>query len=593
MPAQLSSPSLSSPTTLTTTSARVLVEPSVDAQSSTPSLPSTTPTTTTTAPRVLVIGLGGGALPNFIARHWAHAQLECVEIDRRVARAACVFFGLRVDEQSQRELGLADIGLAGSNKLRLNVKSGSDHPARGERSEADSDEFETQLWRSAAFSLGPHAGFAADEALGGSDPGADCIPSVTTSESASSSTSSCDPRAACRVHCVDAAEFVAAAAADSFDIVFVDVYTSAVFPPALLNARFFAHLRRICRRRQVPLPTAGTPNQSLLDSAHDNDGGGSVLINAGVGADCAAVLAHMQTAFGDANEDVSYDSTIKHCLNTALVLDAAVAHAKFVKTATRSDVPSRDDGGNDDSDSPAVAATGDATENGIVVGGGIVCALRRLAAVAQSASSGLLSASTSNQNDHDDEFEIVSADADPSESPPASSSASASSPPSSSIYSRPTHAALAHWRSLAHALSADAQPCPFELQTLVNDNKDRGLTVPNSSSIPSKAGEAAEAQNRPAAEQYHIGWRGVDVNAEYRNAQRRRRLRLQQVQRAQAAAADAASSVSDSRADSMSARSGSVDLAAASSTTNTNAIAGTAASPPSNAAADAMWSLFD
>lgn len=288
---------------------------------------------------------------------------------------------------------------------------------------------------------------------------------------------------------------------------------------------------------------------------------------------------------------------ISHRLKTALVLDAAVAHAKFVKNATRSDMSVCDNDNSDGGDSAAATAAtaGDAIENGIVVGGGIVCALRRLAAVAPSASS-------ASQSDNEDAFLILSADADPavSSDPSVSSSASAhaASPPSSSIYSRPTHSALTHWRSLAHALSADAQPCPFELQILVTANgmarKGRGLTVSDSSSIPEKADAGEEARHGQAAEQYHIGWRGVDVNAEYRNAQRRRRLRLQQVQRAQAAAADAASAVSDSRADSVAAQSGSTSVelaAAASATANADEVA--APPPPPNAAADAMWSLFD
>jgi hypothetical protein len=153
--------------------------------------------------RMLVVGVGGGALPAFIGRHWPHIDVDAVEIDARVLRAATEWFGLLVEPNA---------------------------------------EFSSVDARACGY---------AEQAEG-------------------------QP---CRVHCADAIDFVSRALDDSFDCILLDVYTSAVFPPALLCADFFQHLRRILR------------------PPSDSDAGGSLIINAGLGSDCRAVMSLAAEAF--------------------------------------------------------------------------------------------------------------------------------------------------------------------------------------------------------------------------------------------------------------------------------------------------------
>jgi spermidine synthase len=49
--------------------------------------------------RVLLVGLGGGALPMFIRQACPHAQIDVVDIDPLVVRAAREYFGLKQDER--------------------------------------------------------------------------------------------------------------------------------------------------------------------------------------------------------------------------------------------------------------------------------------------------------------------------------------------------------------------------------------------------------------------------------------------------------------------------------------------------------------
>ena len=47
---------------------------------------------------MLVVGLGGGALPMFLRRHWAHwAAIDAVELDAAVVAVAEDFFGFQAD----------------------------------------------------------------------------------------------------------------------------------------------------------------------------------------------------------------------------------------------------------------------------------------------------------------------------------------------------------------------------------------------------------------------------------------------------------------------------------------------------------------
>jgi len=48
--------------------------------------------------RVLIVGLGGGTIPNFLRKHYPQATIDVVDIDPEVVRVAERFFGLRRDE---------------------------------------------------------------------------------------------------------------------------------------------------------------------------------------------------------------------------------------------------------------------------------------------------------------------------------------------------------------------------------------------------------------------------------------------------------------------------------------------------------------
>ena len=45
--------------------------------------------------RILVVGLGGGALPSFLRVHYPDAAIDAVEIDPQVVEVAKDFFGFR------------------------------------------------------------------------------------------------------------------------------------------------------------------------------------------------------------------------------------------------------------------------------------------------------------------------------------------------------------------------------------------------------------------------------------------------------------------------------------------------------------------
>ena len=55
--------------------------------------------------RILVVGLGGGALPVYLHRHFAGASIEVVEIDPAVVAVAREYFGYREDARMQTHIG--------------------------------------------------------------------------------------------------------------------------------------------------------------------------------------------------------------------------------------------------------------------------------------------------------------------------------------------------------------------------------------------------------------------------------------------------------------------------------------------------------
>ena len=60
----------------------------------------------TEAPRrVLIVGLGGGALPVFLRRHYPLLQIDVAEIDPEVLTAATLYFGFRQDDLLKAHVG--------------------------------------------------------------------------------------------------------------------------------------------------------------------------------------------------------------------------------------------------------------------------------------------------------------------------------------------------------------------------------------------------------------------------------------------------------------------------------------------------------
>lgn len=55
--------------------------------------------------RVLVMGLGGGTLPNFFRAAWPQARIDAVEIDPAVVKVAEQYFGLAQDERLRLHVG--------------------------------------------------------------------------------------------------------------------------------------------------------------------------------------------------------------------------------------------------------------------------------------------------------------------------------------------------------------------------------------------------------------------------------------------------------------------------------------------------------
>jgi len=184
--------------------------------------------------RVLVIGLGGGALVSFLAQYAPHWTVEVVECNGEVARVAEQFFGVRFTrslmEQTKSAQPVASAAAAAPTPAGLATAAGFDAPFAGPP---------------------------------------------------------------CQLHLADAREFVQQAdLAGCFDLVLLDVYTSGVFPPPLLNDAFFAQLKALLR--PVPAAAEGAPKA-------DGSGqlGGALLVNAGVGSDRTRVVQCARAAFGD------------------------------------------------------------------------------------------------------------------------------------------------------------------------------------------------------------------------------------------------------------------------------------------------------
>ncbi|RKO89277.1 hypothetical protein BDK51DRAFT_47574 [Blyttiomyces helicus] len=156
---------------------------------------------------VLLLGLGGGALPNFFRRYAPRTlTLDAVEIDRSVATAAERWFGLVCTPSliTPEEFALADA------------------------------------------EYGTEAGFP-EKTLG----------------------------PPCRVHVMDALDFVTAAPPASYAVILLDVYTEGTLPDSLLTPTFFSALRKLL----VQSPSA------------------ALYINAGTAGDLDAVLELARGAF--------------------------------------------------------------------------------------------------------------------------------------------------------------------------------------------------------------------------------------------------------------------------------------------------------
>ncbi len=49
--------------------------------------------------RIYVVGLGGGRIPMVLHHYLPHAYIECAEIEAKILKLACKFFGLQTDER--------------------------------------------------------------------------------------------------------------------------------------------------------------------------------------------------------------------------------------------------------------------------------------------------------------------------------------------------------------------------------------------------------------------------------------------------------------------------------------------------------------
>ncbi len=71
--------------------------------------------------RILVVGLGGGALPVYLHRHLAGTNIEVVEIDPAVVAVAREYFGYREDARLQTHVGDARAFLRGAPSGRYDM----------------------------------------------------------------------------------------------------------------------------------------------------------------------------------------------------------------------------------------------------------------------------------------------------------------------------------------------------------------------------------------------------------------------------------------------------------------------------------------
>jgi hypothetical protein len=153
--------------------------------------------------RVLVIGLGGGALVSFLAQYCPHWTVEVVELNADVARVAERFFGVRFTQSMQQ-------------------------------GEADKPSHDAAAPAPTPLSLATDAGFAAPFA---GPP--------------------------CELHVCDALSFVRQPhLAGQFDVVLLDVYTSGVFPSSLLHDAFFADLKALLRPSSSTSSSASNDDSS-------------------------------------------------------------------------------------------------------------------------------------------------------------------------------------------------------------------------------------------------------------------------------------------------------------------------------------------
>ena len=245
--------------------------------------------------RVLVIGLGGGALVSFLAHHAPHWRLDVVELSAQVAATAEQWFGVRFEHS-------------------LQPQQQQQQPAQQGDAAAKASPTPSDLALTAGFvspSVGPP----------------------------------------CRLHVMDAFDFVRSSDPGCFDLVLLDVYTSGVFPPPLLESDFFRQIKRV-------LQPAGT-----------------LLVNAGVGADRARVTQCASEAFGVSQCRMLLDrkTAVAQCHSSAV--EAASSSSSSSSTSSAAASAS--------SSSALAAATAAAAavsesqqENGVVLCGSVVSDFR-------------------------------------------------------------------------------------------------------------------------------------------------------------------------------------------------------------------------
>lgn len=183
-----------------------------------------TAATTQAAPRVLLVGLGGGVLYTFLNRHFPHLSLSAVEIDPRVVMAATRYFGVKgkivssgeyssvtqADEKAIKNMQKAAIPHQELHEEFIHAAQAKDHPPTSAHSQLKDDAF-------------PHGNIYISDAM-------DFLNGKYHDNKPISST---------------------------FDVILLDVYTNAVFPQSLLNHKFFQALKNALTPQGTLICNAG------------------------------------------------------------------------------------------------------------------------------------------------------------------------------------------------------------------------------------------------------------------------------------------------------------------------------------------------